>query len=97
MHRERRAVAASPGHDAADTDDAGLAAGVIAGEIAGMARAVWFWHQLADVEADRLFLGVAEQPLGCRAEELDGAAAVDHDHRVGHGVQDRAEMLLAQP
>ena len=38
--------------------------------------------------------GVAEQPLGRGAEGLDDAALVDHDHRVGHGVEDRAQQRL---
>ena len=39
--------------------------------------------------------GVAEQPLGGVAEELHDAALVDHDHRIGNRLQDRAQMRLA--
>ena len=95
MHREGRTVGALAGDDAADADDARLAVGAIAGEIGIVAAAVGLRHQDAHVLADRLFLGDAEHPLGGAAEELDGSDRVDDDHRVGDGLEDRAQVFLA--
>ena len=39
---------------------------------------------------------VAEQALRGRAERLHHAVLVDHDHRVGNGVQNRPEVRLAR-
>ena len=45
---------------------------------------------------DRLGRRIAEQPLGGAREGLDDARLVDDDHRVGHGVEDRAKMRFAR-
>ena len=97
LHREGRAVLALADHDAADADDAPLAGGEIALEIAVVLLAIGRRHQHADVLADDLAGGIAEQPLGRRAEATAmRAALVDDDHRVRHGLQDRAQMRLGR-
>src|SRR5215211_381120 len=59
-----------------------------------MARAVRIRHQDTDVMADRLVFEVTELPLCGAAEELHDATAVDHDHRIRNGFQDRAKMAF---
>jgi hypothetical protein len=61
-----------------------------------VAGAVGLRHQDADVLADRLLLGPAEQAFGGGAEQLHDAATVDDDHGVGNGVKDRAEVGLTR-
>src|SRR4051812_18744023 len=95
VHREGGAVAAPAGHDAADADDVRIAGGAVARDVAVMARAVGLWHQDADVLAHRLLLGPAEQALGGGAEELHDALAVDDDHGIGNGLEDRTEVAFA--
>ena len=96
MHRKGRSIPALASHDSADTDDVPFARGSIAREIAVMTRPVRIGHQFADVLADRLLLGIAEQTLGRRAEKLHHAVAVDYDHGVGHGVEDGPKVALAR-
>jgi len=97
VHRKGGAVLALAGDDAADADDVALAGGAVAREVAVVARAIRMRHQDADVLADGFLHRVAELPLGRAAEELHDAAAIDDDHGVGNGVEDRAEMALAGP
>ena len=59
-----------------------------------MARTVWIWHQDADVLADYLPFRVAKLPFGGTAEELHDAVAVDDDHRIGNGLQDRVKVTF---
>ena len=92
LHREGAAVLAPPDDDAADADDAPLAGAAVAVEIAVVLFPVGLRHQHPDVLAADLVCRVAEQAFRGRAEELDGAALVDHDHRVGHGLEDRAQQ-----
>ncbi|MFK4488202.1 hypothetical protein ABIA45_003280 [Bradyrhizobium sp. USDA 336] len=74
VHRERRAVAAFAGHDAADADDVRIIGPEIAREIAVVTRLIGFRHENAHVSADRFLPAVAEQPLRGAAEELHDAA-----------------------
>src|ERR1700682_3804230 len=94
MHRESGSVLALTGYYPADADDMPFAGGSIAGEIAVMARTVRIRHQDADVLADRLAFRVAKLPFGRTAEELHDAVAVDDDHRIGNGLQDRVKVAL---
>ena len=96
LHREGRAVLALADDHAADADDAPLAGAQIALEIAVVALAVGRRHQHLDVLADHLVRRVAEQPRSRRAEGLHDPALVDDDHRVRHGVEDRAQMRFAR-
>ena len=68
----------------------------VAREVAVVRLAVGRRHQHLDVLADHLGRGVAEQPLGRRAERTHDAVLVDDDHRVGDGVEDRLQMGLAR-
>ena len=96
MHRESGSVLALASHDTANADDMSLACGVIPRQIAVVARTVWIRHQNADVLADRLLFRVPELPLRCAAEELHDPVAVDDDHGIGDGLQDRLQMTLAR-
>src|SRR6266446_7139535 len=97
MHRESGSVLALTGDDSADADDMPLAGGPVAGEVAIVPRTVRIWHQYTDVLADRLLFAVAELPFRGAAEELHDAVAIDHDHRIRNGLQDRLQMALARP
>ena len=94
MHRKSGSVLALTGYNSADADDMPFAGGSIAGEVAVMARTVRIWHQDADVLADRLAFRVAELPFGGTAEELHDAVAVDDDHGIGNGLQDRVKVAF---
>ena len=59
-----------------------------------MARTIRVWHQDADVLADRFAFRVAELPFGGAAEELHDAAAVDDDHGIRNGLQDRMKVAF---
>ncbi|MGY2933383.1 hypothetical protein ACVWZ6_002985 [Bradyrhizobium sp. GM6.1] len=95
MHRKGGSVAALACHDTPDADDMRISGGAVARDVAVVAGAVGLRHQDADVLADGLLLGPAEQALGRRAEELDDAVAVDDDHCIGNGLEDRLEVSLA--
>ena len=60
-----------------------------------MLLAVGRWHQHAHVLSDHRSFSMAEQALGCSIEGLNDAAVVDHDHRIGHGIEHRPQMRLA--
>ncbi len=62
-----------------------------------MAAAIRLRHQHADVLADRFGFAVAELSFGGAREKLHDAMLVNHDHRIGDRVQDRAKMPLARP
>ena len=47
-----------------------------------------------DALSDQLLAAVAEHPLSLCVGERDMAVRVDHHHRVGRGLQQRAELLL---
>ena len=96
FHRESRAVLALADDDAPDPDDAPLPGSQIALQVAVVILSIGRRHQPFDVRADDFRRRIAEQSFGCRAEGLDDPALVDHDHRIGHGVQDRGEMGLAR-
>ena len=95
LHGKRRAVVALPDHDAADADDPPLSGAQIAIEVAVVIFAVGRRHQHLDVLSQRIRRGMAEQPFRRRAERLDEAAFVDHDHGVGNAVENRCEMRRA--
>ena len=95
LHGEGRAILALTGDDAVDADDALLAGGEVARDIAVMLLAKRTRHQHAHIAADDRVLAIAEQALGGGAEGLHDAVLVDHDGRVRHGVEDRAEPRFA--
>ena len=95
FHRKRRAVSPLPGHDPPDPDDAALAGALVPGDVIVVTLAFVAGHQKADIAPLHVCLAIAEQSLGSRAERQDDAAIVDHDHRVGHGGEDRADMQFA--
>ncbi len=97
FHREGRAVLALPDHDSADADDPALTRHEVAGHVGVVLAAVRFRHQQADVPADHLVRAVAELAHGGRAERFDLRLLVDDDHRIGHRVEDRAQVGLARP
>ena len=82
-------------HDAADTDDAPLPRRHVTREIIVVRASIRLGHQHAHVPSDRLARRVAEQDFRRGAEGLDGPFWINHDHRIGHGIQDRLEMRLA--
>ena len=85
LHRKGGTVAPFADHHPADADDPPFAGGDVTGKIGVVAVAVGYGHQDADIAADRLVGGVAEQPLGGGAERLDDALFVDDHHRLGDG------------
>ena len=89
MHRKSGSVLALTGYNSADADDMPFTGGSITGEVPVMARTVGIWHQDTDVPADRLAFRIAKLPFGGIAEELHDAVAVDDDHRIGNGLQNR--------
>ena len=68
FHREGRSVAALADDDAADADDAPLAGGQIAADVAVMLAAIGLGHQDLDVASDRLGGLQAEKPFSRGAE-----------------------------
>ena len=97
LHRKGRAVLALADDHAADADDAALAGGQIALQVAVMVFAIGRRHQASLTFCPmRLGRAVAEQPLGRAAEGLDDAALVDDDHRFRHGVENRLQMRFAR-
>ena len=95
MHRKGRTVGASTRDDAANADDARLAFGAVALEVAVVATAIGLGHQDPHVLADRFVLRKAEHPLGGAAEQLHDSGFVDDHHRVGHRFENRPKMLVA--
>src|SRR6516162_1568579 len=69
LHGEGAAVAALTDDHAADADDASLAARAVTREIAVVLFPIRLGHQELHVLTAHLISGVAEQPLGGRAEE----------------------------
>ena len=96
FHRKSRAVLALADHEPPDPDDSPLSGSEVALEVAIVILPVGSRHQALDVRADDFRRGKAEQPLGCGAEGLDDPALIDHDHRVGHGIEDRGEVSRAR-
>src|SRR5436305_635059 len=94
MHRKSGSVLALTGYDSADADNMPLTGGSIATEVPVMARTIRIRHQDADVLADRLAFRVAKLPFGRTAEKLHDAVAVNDDHGVRNGFQDRAKVAL---
>src|SRR5260370_28585564 len=94
MHRESGSVLALTGYDPADADDMPFAGGSIAGEVSVMARTVRILHQDGDVLADRLAFPVAKLPVAGTAEKLLESVAVDDDHRVGNGLNNRVQFAF---
>jgi hypothetical protein len=97
MHRKGRSVPAFAGHDPPDTDDVPFARGSIARQIAVVTFPIRVGHQLTDVLADRLLLGIAKQSLGRGAEKLHDAISINDDHGIRHRVEDRAEVIFPRP
>ena len=79
---------------AADADDLGLAGREIAREVAVVLLVIGRRHQHADIAADDLVCGIAEQPLGAGVERLDAAAGVDHDDAVDGRIDDRQQPRI---
>ena len=95
LDREGVAVAVASRRDPADADDLALAGFAVVAEIAVMPLAVGRRHQHGDILADHLVFRIAEHLFGRGAEREDGAHFVDDDHRVGHGREDRPQVLFA--
>jgi hypothetical protein len=96
MQREGRAVAAAPGHFAADADNLLHAGGVVARQVRVVLLAIRRRHQHGDVLSDDIAFRVAEQPLGRGIERLDAAVRVDDDDRVNGRLDDRPPPRLAR-
>ena len=94
MERERRPVATPPGDLAADPDDLGVAGGEVRGEIAVVLLVIRRRHQHADVAADHLRAGIAEQAFGAAIERLDPACRVDHDDAVDRRIDDGLQSRI---
>src|ERR1700736_2079938 len=94
MHRKDGSIPALAGHDPANADDVPFARRPIARKIAVVALPIRAGHQLADILADGLVFGVAKQSFGRGAEKLHDATAIDHDHRIGHRVENRAQVAF---
>ena len=92
LHRKSRAVLALADHEPPDPDDSPLSGPEVALEVAIVVLPVGSRHQALDIRPDDFRRGKAEQPLGRRAERMDDSVLVDHDHRVGHGIEDRREV-----
>src|SRR5215467_5018147 len=95
LHREGRAVLALTDHDAANSDDSPFSSSQISPQVIIVILPVGRRHQHLDVFSNNFLPGIAEQPLGCRAERLHDSVLADHDHRIRHGIEDRREMSLA--
>ena len=95
LHRKSRAVLALADHEPPDPDDLPLSGPEVALEVAIVVLPVGSRHQALDIRPDDFGRGKAEQPLGRRAERMDDSSLVDHDHRVGHGIEDRREVSRA--
>ena len=96
LHRKSRAVLALADYEPSDPDDSPLSGPEVALEVAIVVLPVGRRHQALDVRADDFRRRKAEQPLGRRAEGMDDAVLIDHDHRVGHGIEDRREVGRAR-
>jgi len=90
LHREGGAVFALADDDAADADDPPLAGRQVALHVSVVAFAIGRGHQHLHVLAQRFRRRIAEKPLRRAREGLHDAGLVDHDHRFGNGVQNRA-------
>ena len=66
-------------------------------DVVAMLGARALGDELGDPLADELGAAIAEQPLGLRVDERDVAVTVDDHHRVGGGLQQRAELALRAP
>ncbi len=97
MHRKGRAVLPLARHHPADADDPSLAGALVALHIAVMPAMIGLRHQNMHIGAQDLVRTPAKQSFGRRAEGLDAPLLVDDDHRVGHGLENEAQMLLAAP
>ena len=95
LHRESRTVAAQADDDPAAPDDAPLAGHCIALQIGVMLLVIGRGHQNADILADDLVGAIAEQTLGGDAEGPDDPSGVDDDHRIGHRIENGAQMRFA--
>jgi len=89
------AVLAPADHHPVDADDALLAGGEVAVDVAVMLAAIGLGHQQADVAAERLLFRIAELAHGGLVEGGDGAVLVDHHRGVRGGVEEDAKMRLA--
>jgi hypothetical protein len=96
LERKGRTVLAFADHHAADADDAPLAGGPVAIEIAVVTFAIGRRHQNLDVLAEHFGRAVAEQALGRDAEGLHDAALIDHDHGVRNGVENKLHVGFAR-
>jgi hypothetical protein len=95
MERERRAVAAAPGHLTSATDDRGDARVEIPPEIRVMFAVIRRRHQHVDIATDRFGRWISEQPFGTAIEGLNRAGRVDDDDAVDRRVNDCVEALRA--
>ncbi len=91
------AVAVAGDDGAADADDALLAGGEVAREVAVVLGMVGLGHQQIDVSAEHLFGGVAEHALGGGAEAVDDARGVDGNDGVGRRIDHRAQHGGIEP
>jgi CheY-like chemotaxis protein len=93
LHREQRTVPSPPAHFTADADDPRLAGRQVARDVLVVLLAVRRGHQHADVAAEDLGFGVAEEPLGSRIERLDPARGINDDDAVGGHLEDGLEAF----
>jgi hypothetical protein len=97
VHGEGGAVLASPLHLTADADDVPLAGLEIVGDELIVPVAVFRCRQQLDIAAHDLRHGIPEQAFGDRVEQLDAAAHIDPDHRIGDIVHDGADPRVGVP
>ena len=97
VHRKRRSVFALTSYNSPDADNMSFPRRRIASQITIMTVPIGVWHQHADILADSFLFGVAKLPFRCSAEELHDTVSVDHDHRVGDRLQNRAKVTFPDP
>ena len=81
--------------DASLANDPPFARPIISLKVSIMCRAIGIWHQHTDVPAHHLVRLPAEHFFRSGAELMDQARFVDHDHGIGHGIQDGTQVGLA--
>jgi hypothetical protein len=94
LQRKGRAVVPQALDLAADADDAALAGGLVARQVAIVRGVVGLGHQHLDVAPDDLAGEVAEQALSSRIKGADGARLVDHHDGVYGRIDDGAVARL---
>ena len=96
FHREVHAGLREPLHQPSVADDPRFAGLEIVADVAVMLGPVGFGHEHPDVPPDHFLGAISEQFRRRGAEGRHQAPLVDHDHRLGHGVEDRTQVRLAR-